>query len=91
MQCRYRLQFNEYGIPRFYVFNTCREFIRTIPTLQHDERIEEDLETKKSEDHIADMWRYVCMANVVKPIVQEPELQPMFGADPLGTFYRRTR
>ena len=91
MQCRYRLQFNEYGIPRFYVFNTCREFIRTIPTLQHDERIEEDLETKKSEDHIADMWRYVCMANVIKPIVPEPELQPMFGADPLGTFYGRTR
>lgn len=86
MQCRYRLQFNELGIPRFYVFNTCREFIRTLPTLQHDEHDIEDLDTD-GEDHIADMWRYVCQANVITPIVEEPELNPAWGADPLGTFY----
>ena len=85
MQCRYRLQFNEYGMPRFQVFNTCREFIRTIPTLMHDERNVEDLQTE-GEDHIADQWRYVMMNNIIKPIVEEPEYQPAFGADPLNMF-----
>ena len=85
MQCRYRLQFNEDGIPRFYVFDSCREFIRTITTLQHDERNVEDVQTD-GEDHIADQWRYVAMQNIIKPIVEEPEYQPMFGADPLGMF-----
>ncbi|MBQ5439440.1 MAG: UDP-N-acetylmuramoyl-tripeptide--D-alanyl-D-alanine ligase, partial [Clostridia bacterium] len=36
MQCQYRLMFDSEGYPMFYVFNTCREFIRTIPTLQYD-------------------------------------------------------
>jgi hypothetical protein len=85
MQCRYRLQFNDVGIPRFYVFDSCREFIRTITTLQHDERNVEDVQTD-GEDHIADQWRYVAMQNMIKPIVEEPEYQPMFGADPLGMF-----
>ena len=87
MQCRYRLQFNDAGIPRFYVFNTCREFIRTITTLQHDTRNVEDCDTN-GEDHAADMWRYCAMQNMIKPIVEEPEYQPMYGADPLDMFRR---
>ena len=86
MQCRYRLQFNEAGIPRFYVFRQCQEFIRTLPTLEHDLHDVEDLESDNSEDHIADMWRYVCMGNVIKPLVEEPEYSPMWGVDPLGQF-----
>ena len=85
MQCRYRLQFNEIGIPRFYVFNTRREFIRTITTLQHDTRNVEDADTD-GEDHAADMWRYGCMQNMIRPIVEEPEYQPAYGADPLEMF-----
>ena len=86
MQCRYRLQFNEYGIPRFYVTTDCPEFIRTLPTLQHDDHNVEDVQTE-GEDHIADQWRYVCMGNVIKPIVEEPKFNPAWGADPLGTVY----
>ena len=86
MQCRYRLQFNEYGEPRFQVFNTCKEFIRTIPTLMHDEKDVEDLASDGTEDHIADEWRYVCMQNVIKPIIEEPEYKPDWGADPLNMF-----
>lgn len=89
MQCRYRLQFNEWGKPRFQVFNTCKEFLRTIPTLMHDERNVEDLDTE-GEDHIADEWRYVCMQNLIKPIVEEPEYRPEWGADPLNMFGRTT-
>ena len=90
MQCRYRLQFNEVGIPRFYVFNTCREFIRTITTLQHDTRNVEDCDTT-GEDHPADMWRYCAMQRMIKPIVEEPALLPAYGADPLEQYGRYGR
>ena len=42
-----------------YVFDTCRDFIRTVPVLRHDPRRPEDLDTR-AEDHIADETRYVC-------------------------------
>jgi hypothetical protein len=45
----------------------------------------EDLDTHL-EDHIADMWRYVCMGNIVKPYIEEPEFRPEWGADPLNMF-----
>lgn len=48
------------GRPMIYSFATCRDFIRTIPVLQHDPMRAEDLDTK-GEDHIADEMRYVCM------------------------------
>ena len=50
----------------FYVFNTCKHFIRTIPLLQYDEHKVEDVDTT-GEDHIGDMWRYVLMSRPIKP------------------------
>lgn len=47
--------------PMLYVFSTCRDFIRTVPTLQHDEARPEDLDTN-AEDHVADEARYACMS-----------------------------
>lgn len=47
--------------PMIYVFSTCRDSIRTIPVLQHDDLRPEDLDTN-GEDHAADEWRYVCMS-----------------------------
>ena len=84
-QCRIRLQFNEAGFPRFYVFNTCKEFIRTIPTLQHDKHDGEDVDSE-GEDHIADEWRYVCMQNVINAYLETPQYEPAYGADPLNMF-----
>ena len=86
MQCHYRLQFDEDGYPRMYVFNTCRAFIRTIPLLIYDEHRAEDLDTKM-EDHVADEWRYFCMSRPIKPIraVKEPRI--LF--DPLDMMKRR--
>lgn len=66
MQCHYRLAFDEEGIPMFYVFNTCKHFIRTIPALVYSETDLEDVDTKM-EDHIYDEWRYVCMARPIAP------------------------
>ena len=51
----------ENGVPMLYVFDTCRDFIRTIPALQHDPMRQEDVDTR-GEDHIADETRYACMA-----------------------------
>jgi len=84
-QCRYRLQFNERGIPRMYVFSNCRAFRRTIPLLMHDTVKVEDVDTKM-EDHVADEWRYFCQMRPVKPI-RAPEKKPKF-IDPLNMFER---
>lgn len=43
--------------PCLYVFERCRQFIRTVPTLPRDERDPDDVDTE-AEDHIADMTRY---------------------------------
>ena len=86
MQCHYRLQFDEDGYPRMYVFNTCRAFIRTVPTLIYDEHRAEDLDTKM-EDHVADEWRYFCMSRPIKPIRAVKEQRILF--DPLDTMKRR--
>lgn len=66
MQCHYRLSFDENGYPMFYVFNTCKHFIRTIPLLLYDEHKVEDVDTS-GEDHAYDAWRYVLMSRVIKP------------------------
>ena len=86
MQCHYRLQFDEDGYPRMYVFNTCRAFIRTIPLLIYDEHKVEDLDTTM-EDHVADEWRYFCMSRPIKPIRAVKEQRFLF--DPLDMMKRR--
>lgn len=68
MQCHYRLQFNEAGYARLYVFKNCKDFIRTIPALVYSETHFEDLDTN-GEDHQADEFRYFCMTRPVAPRV----------------------
>ena len=83
MQCHYRLQFNEQGRPGMYVFDTCKNFIRTVPLLQYDETMIEDVDSD-GEDHIADEWRYFCMSRPVKP--KEIKQIKQIGADPLDQY-----
>jgi len=66
MQMHYRFAFDDNGKAMMYIFNTCKDFIRTIPLLQYDEHKVEDLDTK-GEDHIADECRYMCMSRPIKP------------------------
>jgi hypothetical protein len=58
--------------PGLWVFNTCRDWIRTVPTLMRDERNIEDIDSN-SEDHIADETRYVCQT-VRAPLKTSPLL-----------------
>ena len=89
MQCHYRLQFSSDGYPRYYVFNNCRGFIRTIPGLMYSETKPEDLDTD-GEDHIADEWRYLCMSRPVRPILPD-EPETLFTSDPLNMIDRNDR
>ena len=82
MQCHYRLQLDENDRARFYVFDNCKEFIRTIPLLQYSAYRPEDLDTE-GEDHIADEWRYACMAYPILPVRPVVIRRPMFN-DPLS-------
>jgi hypothetical protein len=70
MQLHHRLAFDEDGRPMFYVFDTCKHFIRTFPNLVYDETHVEDIDTD-GEDHIYDELRYVCMENPIAPPVKK--------------------
>ena len=88
LQCHYRLQFDDEGYPRFYVLDSCRDFIRTIPTLVYDEHNAEDLDSD-GEDHAADAWRYFLMSRPIKPIIKETPQMPAYGINPLNQGFRR--
>jgi len=59
--------------PMLQVYSTCKEFIRTIPTLCMDEAKPEDIDTDQ-EDHIYDEACHICMA---RPINVKPKLTSM--------------
>lgn len=69
-QLRARISGDEAG-PQLVVFSTCRDFLRTVPVLQHDPARPEDLDTE-SEDHIADEARYACMS---RPFIRRAALE----------------
>lgn len=56
----------KYGIsgqpsPGLYICNNCKDFLRTVPSLQIDSKKIDDIDTTQ-EDHIADETRYRCTA-----------------------------
>ena len=73
MQMHERLKFDEDGKPMMYVFNTCSDFIRTIPSLVYDSHKPEDINTE-GEDHIYDETRYFLMSRPIapRPVVKAP-------------------
>ena len=83
MQVHYRLQFDQNGYARMYVFNNCKAFIRTMPLMMYSETRPEDLDTKL-EDHCPDEVRYMCMSRPISPIVPV-EPKPIV-SDPLNQF-----
>jgi hypothetical protein len=61
--------------PMLFVLEGCRDFIRTVPALQHDSLRMEDLDTS-AEDHIADETRYACLSHPIvasAPRVRRPQ------------------
>lgn len=68
-QLRARLSGNGDGQPMIFFFDTCRDIIRTLPMMQHDENRPEDLDTD-GEDHAVDDVRYACLS---RPFLQSKE------------------
>jgi Terminase large subunit, T4likevirus-type, N-terminal len=60
-QVRARLSGDPDGNPMMFFFDTCRDLIRTLPMMQHDENRPEDLDTD-GEDHAVDEVRYACLS-----------------------------
>ena len=72
-QLRARLK-GDGEVPGIFFFSTCRDTIRTLPALQHDDDRPEDINSE-SEDHCADEIRYSCMARpYVAPLPADAEL-----------------
>lgn len=83
-QMRERLKGDD-EIPMLYVFNTCKDFIRTVPAMQHDPAKPEDIDTN-GEDHCADESRYACMSRPwIKPKPDAKKHTPQFYGAPDGT------
>lgn len=81
MQIHNRLRFDEDGRPMMYIFENCRDFRRTIPTLCYDAHKVEDIDTA-GEDHIYDETRYFLMS---RPIAaRQPVQPPEEGMEPAG-------
>jgi hypothetical protein len=73
-----RARINGDGVrPTLYVFETCRDFIRTVPVLQHDPARPEDLDTG-AEDHVADEARYACLS---RPLTAKPAIPKVNPSD----------
>lgn len=84
MQYHYRLAFDDDGKSMFYCFDTCKHFIRTLPTLVYDDKHVEDIDTDQ-EDHIYDECRYVLMENPIAP--RKNVLSPPIPYNPLDDNY----
>jgi hypothetical protein len=65
-QLRARLSGDRDGRPMLFIFETCRDLIRTLPMAQHDDHNPEDLDTD-GEDHAIDDARYACLS---RPFIQ---------------------
>ena len=76
-QVRWRLRGDEDGDPMIFFFDHCRDAIRTLPMMQHDDNRPEDLDTE-GEDHAPDDIRYACMSRPFGTRVESDEdLNPL--------------
>lgn len=82
LQLHERLRFDERGIPGLYIFNTCTEWIRTVPNLPYSTTKTEDVDSD-AEDHQYDETRYVLMAHPVGSMLTKPPRQRDYD-DPLS-------
>ena len=60
-QVRWRLRGDDQQDPMMFFVDHCKDAIRTLPMMQHDDNRPEDLDTE-AEDHAVDDIRYACMS-----------------------------
>lgn len=81
-QVHYRLALDENGRSMMYIFDHCKDFLRTFPELIEDDKDPEDVDSD-GEDHIYDETRYLCMMNPIPPRKDVPAKKPKY--NPLDT------
>ena len=69
-QFRERLIIPKDSKPMMLIYDTCKEFIRTIPALCSDDTNPEDIDTQQ-EDHIYDEACHICMARPLSLVPSE--------------------
>lgn len=82
MEVHERLRFDENGKPKMYIFNTCKEWIRTVPNLPYDPKKTEDVDSD-AEDHEYDATRYFLMEHPIAGKKKPPREYKPF--DPFST------
>lgn len=90
------LRWDETTSPKIRYFSTCKDSIRTIPSLVHDELHPEDVDSD-GEDHAADTVRYLLMSlhegkatapkNETEQMLEENKRQGYINSDSLNDFY----
>ena len=83
MEVHERLRFDEEGYPSMYIFNTCHDWIRTVPNLPYDSKKVEDIDTD-AEDHDYDATRYFLMDHPMTAAKKPPKVYRPF--DPLDMY-----
>lgn len=71
MEVHERLKFDKDGVPGMYIFNTCKDWIRTVPNLPYSEKKAEDIDTD-AEDHDYDATRYFLMEHPLTATKKPP-------------------
>ena len=77
MQVHERLRFGPDGKPMMYIFNTCEDWIRTVPTLPYSQKKPEDIDSD-AEDHAYDETRYFLMSRPLTPTKKIPKTMPTY-------------
>ena len=72
MQVHERLRFDADGRPMMYIFNTCKNWIRTVSTLPYSQTKPEDVDSL-AEDHDYDATRYFLMDHPIVPKQRPPK------------------
>ena len=90
------LRWDEHTEPLLKYFSTCKDSIRTLPSLVHDEIKPEDVDTD-GEDHAADVDRYFLMSlherksalplTEIEKKLEQNRLRDTLRADSLNSFY----
>ena len=71
MEVHERLRFDQSGRPMMYIFNTCRDWLRTVPNLPYSTRKVEDIDSD-AEDHAYDETRYFLMSRPLAAKTRKP-------------------
>jgi phage terminase large subunit len=64
--------------PKVFVFNTCRNLIRTLPILDHDPTKQSDVRRKGLEDHAPDAFRYGVFSRPSTSVQPIEQLDPVW-------------